>query len=232
MSESRQLLLDFGAPAEGRFEDFWSGDNVQLLARLQSLAQSSLPAFVLAWAENGAGKSHLAHALCEAFAQHQRSAILVDGQQRAHLHPAMLEGLSEVELVVIDDIDQFAGDADWEEALFHLYNQMLTSGASLFVTLHSPPMQSAFKLADLKSRLCACETYRLHALSQQEKLAWMQQLAHRRGFDLEAEWCDYILNRSARDLPSLTRVINALDAASLSAKRAITLPFIKQVMGW
>ncbi len=232
MTDTRQMVLDFGAPAEGRFDDFWVGDNAQLVARLTALAHQRMPAFLVVWGEPRAGKSHLAHALCEAHSQHQRSAILVDGQQRAHLHPAMLEGLADVELVVIDNIDLFAGDPAWEEALFHLYNQMQTTGSAWVVMMQVAPLHSNFRLADLKSRLCACETYRLHALSDQDKRDWLRQLAHRRGFDLEPEWCDYILHRSVRDLPTLTHVINALDAASLAAQRTVTLPFIKQVMGW
>lgn len=232
MTDTRQLILDFGAPAEGRFEDFWVGDNAQLVARLQSLASRAGSAFVVIWGEVRAGKSHLAHALCEASTQHRRSSILVDGQQRAHLHPTMLEGLAEVEVVVIDNIDSFAGDPAWEEALFHLYNQVQVSGASWVVTMQAAPLHSDFRLADLKSRLCACETYRLHALSDNDKREWLRQLARRRGFELEPECCDYILHRSVRDLPSLIQVVNALDAASLVAKRTVTLPFIKQVMGW
>jgi DnaA family protein len=227
-----QLVFDFGLPVEGRFDDFWTGGNVQVLARLTQLAPSGRGSFLALWGELGAGKSHLAHALCESFFQQQRSAILVDGQQRAHLHPAMLEGLAEVDLVVIDDIDAFAGDSAWEEALFHLYNQVQQAGTSWVATLQVAPTHSEFRLADLKSRLCACETYRVHALSDTEKREWMRQMARRRGFDLEPECCDYILNRSVRNLPALTHIINTLDAASLAAQRTITLPFIKQVMGW
>ena len=232
MTVTRQLVLDFGAPAEGRFEDFWTGNNVQLVARLSALASHSMPAFLVIWGEARSGKSHLAHALCEACSQQHRRAILIDGQQRAHLHPAMLEGLAEVDVIVIDNIDSFAGDPAWEEALFHLYNQAQVSGSSWVVTLQTPPLHSAFRLADLKSRLCACETYRLHALSDQDKGEWLRQLARRRSFDLEPECCDYILHRSARDLPTLMQIVNALDAASLAAKRTVTVPFIKQVMGW
>lgn len=229
---SSQLVFDFGGPAEGRFDDFWPGDNAQVLARLAQLAPFGQSSFLVLWGEVGAGKSHLSHALCEAYFQQQRSAILVDGQQRVHLHPAMLEGLADVELVVIDDIDAFAGDPEWEEALFHLYNQVQQAGSSWVATLQAAPLHSEFRLADLKSRLCACETYRVHPLSDTDKREWMRQMAHRRGFDLEPEWCDYILNRSVRNLPALTGVINALDSASLAAQRTITLPFIKQVMGW
>lgn len=232
MTDHRQLILDFGAPAEGRFEDFWVGDNAQLVARLQTLAAHAAPAFLVVWGEQRAGKSHLAHAVCEACTQHRRSSILVDGQQRAHLHPAMLEGLAEVDVVVIDNIDGFAGFPEWEEALFHLYNQVQASGSSWIVTMQVAPMHSEFRLADLKSRLCACEAYRLQALSDNDKHEWLRQLAWRRGFELEPECCDYILHRSVRDLPTLTQVVNSLDAASLAAKRTVTLPFIKQVMGW
>lgn len=232
MSFAGQLLLDFGAPAEGRFEDFWAAGNEQVVARLTQLAGKGGAAFLVLWGETGAGKSHLLHALCDAYGNKQRTAILVDGNQRNHLHPAMLEGLADVDLVCIDNIERFAGDPAWEEALFHLYNQIQLSGSAWVVSADVAPLQSALRLADLKSRLCACEVYRLQVLADSAKRDWLRQFAHVRGFDLELEWCDYILNRSARDPATLTQVINKLDAASLSAQRAVTLPFIKQVMGW
>ncbi|CBL46840.1 DnaA family protein [gamma proteobacterium HdN1] len=228
----RQLSLDFGQPASGRFEDFFVGENAQVVERLRQLPCANIPAFLVVWGGTGAGKTHLANALCDAFSVAQRRAILIDGQQKAQLFPAMLDGLAAVDLVVVDDLDQFAGDAVWEEALFHLYNKMVVSKASLLVTLSCPPMQAPFRLADLKSRLGACETYRVVPLSHEDKREWMRQMARLRSFELEAEWCDYILNRAARDPASLVQIINTLDAESLAAKRMMSLPFIKQVMKW
>lgn len=232
MSFVRQMLLDFGSPTEGRFEDFWPAGNEQIVERLKQLSDGCAPAFLYIWGEAGAGKSHLLHAVCEAYSMQQRTSILVDGKQKAHLHPAMLEGLADIELVCIDNIELFSGDAEWEEALFHLYNQIQQSGSSWAVSAEPPALQSPIQLADLKSRLCACEVYRLQSLTDAAKRHWLRHFAHRRGFELEPEWCDYILHRSPRDLASLTTVINKLDDASLAAQRTITLPFIKQVMAW
>jgi len=42
----------------------------------------------------------------------------------------------------------------------------------------------------------------------------------------------FILQRSSRDMLSLQQVLQRLDQQSLSQQRLITLPFVKQVMGW
>jgi DnaA family protein len=42
----------------------------------------------------------------------------------------------------------------------------------------------------------------------------------------------YILHRGPRQLSELCRSLDTLDRASLSAQRKLTIPFVKQALGW
>ena len=43
---------------------------------------------------------------------------------------------------------------------------------------------------------------------------------------------NYIFQRHARDLQSLLEVLDRLDELSLAEKRRLTIPFVRQMMGW
>ena len=43
---------------------------------------------------------------------------------------------------------------------------------------------------------------------------------------------DYIMLRSARDLPALIDVLDRLDASTLQQQRQLTVPLVKQTLGW
>ena len=42
----------------------------------------------------------------------------------------------------------------------------------------------------------------------------------------------FIVNRVPRDLERLLELLDKLDRASLVQKRALSIPFVKQVLGW
>jgi DnaA family protein len=56
--------------------------------------------------------------------------------------------------------------------------------------------------------------------------------ARQRGFDLLDEVASFILTRGPRDMAGLSGVLDRLDQASLTAKRKLTIPFVKAEMGW
>ena len=65
----------------------------------------------------------------------------------------MLTGLEQLGLVCLDDLDSIAGNEEWEQAIFHLYNRLHDLQKPLLMTACNSPKGSLIKLADLKSRL-------------------------------------------------------------------------------
>jgi DnaA family protein len=79
----------------------------------------------------------------------------------------------------------------------------------------------------LRTRLGWGLVYEVLALSDDDKPAAMAAFAEQRGFHLSADVIDYLLRHGRRDLPSLLATLAALDRASLSSRRPITVPLLK-----
>jgi DnaA family protein len=146
--------------------------------------------------------------------------------------PGMLEGVDQLPLVAIDDLQEVMGDADWEEALFHLYNRIRDRQSHLLIGANTPPAQCGGKLPDLVSRLSWGITYQVETLSDEEKVQALILRARQRGFDLLDDVAVFIMNRGPRDMAGLCQILDQLDQASLKEKRKLTIPFVKSELGW
>ena len=228
----QQLTLNITQPLAHSFESFVAGSNGQLVARLQMLARGSLAGNVFVWGEPGCGKSHLLQAVCYLVQEHQRQGIYLSCKQLLELPAEAIDGLEHMDLVALDDIDALAGHEEWEEAMFHFFNRAAMESTALLFSARVSPQGIGIQLPDLKSRLNAGETYRLAALSDTDKRRLLTQAAQQRGFHLNDEVADFIMQRSARDAASLQKIIECLDHTSLTEQRRITVPFVKKVLGF
>ncbi len=75
-------------------------------------------------------------------------------------------------------------------------------------------------------------TFQLQRLDDGERLKALQLRARVRGMQLPDEVARYILHRGSRRLDELFEALAELDRASLSAQRKLTIPFVKQALGW
>ena len=87
-------------------------------------------------------------------------------------------------------------------------------------------------LADLQSRLCSFPVFMLDLPNEKEKLEILKFRAQLRGLKIADEPIKFILSRINRSLKEIMHLLDALDDASLAEKRHITIPLIKEVMGW
>ena len=83
---------------------------------------------------------------------------------------------------------------------------------------------------DLRTRLGWGHVFALQPLAEPEVRAALRREADRRGTFLSDEVMDYLLTRFARDLKHLMTQLDRLDEFSLSTKRAITVPLLKQML--
>jgi len=176
------------------------------------------------------GKSHLLQGLCHAA---EGPALYLPGSAVA-AHPAeeVLAGTEELAVVCIDELDALAGRDHWEQALFHLYNRARERQCRLCVAAARPPGALPLALPDLRSRLAAGLVFALPAPDDAARRAILAFRAERRGLRLSAELAAYILARAPRALGDLLAVLERLDEASLAARRPLTQPFVREVMGW
>jgi DnaA family protein len=227
----RQLALPLGLRDDAEFASFYAGPNQEAVARIQALAGGAGERSVYLWGAAGSGRTHLLQAACREAAGHGRRSAYVPLGEGAVLQPAMLEGLEGLDLVCIDDVDRIAGQDDWEQALFHLYNRMAPGAARLLVSATAPPAVAGLARAELSSRFAWGLVFRLRALDEGHQIALLQQRAHRLGLQLPREVAQFLLWRCSRETPALLALLERLDRASLAAQRRLTIPFVKEVLG-
>ncbi len=228
----QQKTLNIQLRDEFSFDNFYQGPNDAVIHGLTKWLHGEGNWLVYLNGHNGSGRTHLLQASCAQLSQNKHSAIylpLLDLRQHT---PDVLQGLENLYAVCIDDIESIAGLANWEEALFHLYNKIHSQGGRLLVTSTSMPAELPLKLPDLKSRFHAGITYKMQPLSDDDKQSALKLRAKNRGFELSDEVCRYIFSHAKRSLATLMAVLDTLDHSSLESKRKITVPFVKKIMSW
>jgi DnaA family protein len=184
------------------------------------------------WGAPGVGCTHLLQAACNRANQLNLAAMYLPLEHLYHQSPTLLEGLENLDLICIDDMQCIAGLPQWEEALFHLYNRLRAApNTCLLVAGTGPVNQLKINLADLSSRLQWGVVYQLHALSDEEIATALQIRAKARGLILTEEVAHYLIRRCPRTMSVLYQHLESLDKASMAAQRRLTIPFIKNILG-
>lgn len=203
----------------------------QLVAAVQALVSGDLNQLYV-HGDTGSGRTHLLSAAVREAERRGLTACLLPGEELGQLPPEVLEDFEHFSLIAIDNIDQLAGQRDWEEALFHLYNRCRDTDAVCLFAAGSAPAAAGFSLADLASRLAAGPVYRLPVLTEADLVVLLCQRAARRGLALNEDVAGYIVLRGERTPAALLGLLDTLDEHALVRQRRLTIPFVKEVLGW
>lgn len=222
-----QLALPLRLADHAVFDSYLAVGNEQLVDYLASLVDTVADHGAWLWGASATGKTHLLQATCERFGDR---AVYIPLRELAEAGPGLLEGLGSRELVCIDDIDQLAGDAAWEKALFNLCNEVLAANHHLVVAASSSARECGIALPDLESRLQHLPAFHVRPLDDPQRVAALQLRATHRGLALPDETAHYLLSRSRRDMASLYELLDKLDLEALRAQRKLTIPFVKSVL--
>ena len=221
---SAQLPLALRWPAHQRFGHFQAGTNATALAVVREAACADDGSRVFIAGPPGSGKTHLLIAACAEASERGLAAQYLD---LSAPHATSLRAFHGSRLLAIDNVDAIAGDADAEHALFDLYNRCRAEQASLLFAASAAPAQVGLVLPDLVSRLSSCTQAHLQALDEAARRRLLQAHAATRGIELDDVVLDWLFSRRARDLGSLMRLLDRIDAAALAAQRRVTVPFLR-----
>ena len=227
---SPQLTLGLVLKDEATFDNFFAGPNAEIVTAMKEAAAGEGERVVFLCGSRSQGCSHLLQASCHQAHQAGLRSVYLPLANLRSLSPEVLNGLEAMDLVCFDDMQAIAGQPEWEEAVFHLYNRIYEAGGRLILAGCDLPKALSLHLADLTSRLSWGVVYQLHALSDSEKLAALIMRAERRGFSLSEEVGKYLLTHCPRHMGTLLAALEALDKASLAAQRRLTIPFVKEVL--
>ena len=210
----RQLLLDFTRAPAPTFENFVHGRNAELVHALEAAARDGFADRVIyIWGETAAGKTHLLKAFAQASGAMYRQARDFDGFDRTGA------------VLALDAIEDLSEAAQVE--IFNAFNER--AFGLLVVAAQSAPREVALR-RDLATRLATGLTYRVLALTDEEKRAALAAHAKARGFALDEDVSVYLLSRLRRDMGSLVAALDCLDRYSLETGRPITVPLLKAAL--
>lgn len=199
----KQLVLDIAPAPPPTLQNFIAGDNAEALSSLRRMATGEDGvSFIYLWGPGG-GKSHLLQACADLAQQHG------------------------VNLATADDVQLLTDEAQIK--LFNTYNRLRETGGAMLASGDAAPRQMRLR-DDLATRLSWGLVYQLHPLTDEDKARALKQHAQERGMNLPDEIVDYCLRHLRRDLRTQMTMLDALDQWSLTAKRPVTLPLLRQLL--
>ncbi len=224
-----QLPLQFEFQSNQNFSTYYPDGNEEVIAHLQQLYLNDEQQIYL-WGEQATGKTHLLQAVNIAASKQKLSVFYYNLHVPKLPSPSILEGLESFDLVCFDNIQLIAGNSEWEQAFFNFYNLHRDNNKKLLISADCPPKYLPLQLPDLKTRMSWGLTLKLKTLSDEQQLNALIYKANDLGFEIPHAVGRFLMNHYARDLPSIWDLLDKIEQATLSAKRKITIPFLKQIM--
>lgn len=225
-----QIPLPLRLDPDLSFERFHPGPNREVVEHLESVAQGVTGAPVYIHGLKASGKTHLLQATCTRSSQQGHLAMALGMKDLPEASPSILDGLNGLDILCLDDIQTIAGNIEWEEALFALFNEFSDQGRQLVFGANGPPSLTPFILEDLRSRLSSGIVFALQPLSEAECLEVLIAQARARGLEIPEPVAVYLIRRVNRDLCHLMEHLETLDVASMAASKKITIPLVKSVL--
>lgn len=161
----------------------------------------------------GAGKTHLAHVWAD-----MAQARIITAQELTQADiPALAQGP-----IAVEDVEQIAGDAAAQTALFHLHNLLLAEGHTLLVTGTGPVALWGITLPDLDSRLRGTTAVAVEPPDDALLAALLVKLLADRQLSPKPAVISYLLDRMDRSFAAAIDLVARLDAESLARKKPIS----------
>jgi DnaA family protein len=237
-----QNILSIDAPHEPRLDNFVVGDNAELIKALRQPVQGFCAIWI--YGDLSSGKSHLLQGCYHEAQAGGGNCFSIDCSDCQGLdyysleqifRPALDSSLDEGDagvLVVVDDAHLLKSNRHGEELLMALYNHLMNIEGTLLISHNQSAMAENFDLADLNSRMRSLGHYQIMPLDDHGKARVLRLRAEERGYHLSETVLDYWLRRGPRKLQVLLQDLEKLDFATLQLKRTLTVPLLKEVLGY
>lgn len=216
----RQLVLDLvHRPAFGREDFLVAPANEAAVALIDTWPDWPDRVVALSGPE-GSGKTHLAEVW--------RVASGAVSLAPAGLAGADIPALVAHGAIILEDLDVL--DAAAERALFHLVNLVREDEAYLLLTSRVPLARLGFALPDLASRLRSVPQAALGLPDDALLTGILLKLFDDRQLQVAPGVVPYLASRIERSVAAVRHTVEALDRASLSGKRPITVPLAAEIL--
>jgi len=241
----KKLDIDPRLNPENSFDNFIEGE-CNRLARSAGYAVAKDPggtAFnpLLIYGESGLGKTHLAQAIgIEVKVLYPEKTVLyvnankfqtqfVDAIRNNNKND-FLHFYQMIDVLIIDDVHEFAGKEKTQDTFFHIFNHLHQSGKQLILTSDKPPVE----LQGMESRLLSRFKWGLSADLQapdfETRMAILKKKTYNDGIELPEEVLEYISTHISDNIRELEGALISLLAQSTLNKKEITLDLTKEMI--
>jgi chromosomal replication initiator protein len=241
----KKMNIDPRLNAEYSFDNFVEGE-CNRLARSAGFAVSNNPggtAFnpLLIYGDSGLGKTHLAQAIgIEIKDKFQEKTVLYVPANRFQTQFVeairnntkndFLHFYQMIDVLIIDDVHEFAGKEKTQDIFFHIFNHLHQSGKQLILSCDKPPVE----LQGLEQRLLSRFKWGLSADLQipdyETRVAILKQKTYKDGIVLPEEVVEYIATHITDNVRELEGALISLLAQSTLNKKEITLNLAKEMI--
>ncbi len=227
------------------FDNFIEGD-CNRLARSAGFAVAENPgktAFnpLLLYSSVGLGKTHLSHAIgiqvknlypdktvlyvgAEQFASQYIDSVR-NNNQNDFIHFYQL-----IDVLIIDDIQFFAGKEKTQDIFFHIFNYLHQKGKQIVITSDKAPVEMSGMEPRLISRFKWGLSADLQIPNIETRIAILQKRLYNDGIEMPKEVIEYLAYSINTNIRELEGVLISLLAQSSLNKKIITLELAKQMI--
>ena len=227
------------------FDSFIAG-GPNKLARAAGVAVSKQPGYtafnpLFIYGGSGVGKTHLANAIGNyARALNPQLRVLYvsantfklqfQDAHNANRIPDFLNFYQSVDLLIVDDIQYFAGLKGTQDTFFHIFNYLQQSRKQLILTSDRPPIE----LKDIEERLLTRFKWGLAAEITRPDYALRKAILlskmHQSGVNLSDDVVDFIAQNVRDSVRDLEGILASLLAHSTLTEHEIDLKLAEQVV--
>ena len=229
MPNPRQLALQIQINERASLNNFFISKNnnktIQILKNI--LLNSDKGAQIFIDYQDSNGKSYLLQAICNDFSNSHNSSIYIPMKEAINLDPSILQGVSQLNLICIDDIELINNYGKWQIALFNLINECYEKESILLL---SGSINKLEAIPDLVSRIKKMEILKLEAINDDELLKATKAISKNLNIEISQKNMNYLINNSKRDIKTIFRTLSQLEKESLERKKSIGLNLIKEVI--
>lgn len=241
----KKLFVDPQLNPDNTFANFVEGE-CNRLARSAGMAVAHAPgktAFnpLLLYGNSGLGKTHLAQAIgIEAKQKFPDKTVLY--VNAAKFQTQFVEAIRNnnkndflhfyqmIDILIIDDVQEFAGKEKTQDTFFHIFNHLHQSGKQLIFTSDKPPVE----LQGLEQRLLSRFKWGLSADLQtpdfETRIAILKKKIYNDGIIVPDEVIEYIASNITNNIRELEGALISLLAQSTLNKKDITLELTSEMV--
>jgi len=241
----KKLYVDPQLNPDNTFSNFVEGE-CNRLARSAGLAVAHAPgktAFnpLLLYGNSGLGKTHLAQAIgIEAKQKFPEKTVLY--VNAAKFQTQFVEAIRNnnkndflhfyqmIDILIIDDVQEFAGKEKTQDTFFHIFNHLHQAGKQLIFTSDKPPVE----LQGLEQRLLSRFKWGLSADLQspdfETRIAILKKKIYNDGIIVPDEVIEYIASNITNNIRELEGALISLLAQSTLNKKDITLELTSEMV--